>query len=395
MGPSYRYVVLVLCTLAFAATMVARLAISPVVPEVTATFSVSTGAVGLALSGMWAAYAVTQFPSGVLADRFGERQVILTAVGVTAAASVLLSLSPTFTVFALTVVGLGAGAGLHYSVATSFLARQFDDVGRAIGVHVAGGPLAGLVAPIAAAVVAARFGWRAAMLVGAAVAVPVFVLFWSRVRPTPAARPGAPMRSRFELGPLQELLARPEIRFTTAVAVGGAFCWQATASFLPAFLIGHHGYSAGAASALFSAYFVVHGATQPVLGGLSDRVGRDAAAALAFGIGIVGYGTLVAGSGLAVVAAVPLVGIAMSWGAPVQTRFIDHLSEQERAAGFGLVRTVYMILGSLGSVVVGTLADLAGWGVAFGGLLAVVAVGFLLTAAAALRGRATARSVPG
>ena len=140
MGPSYRYVVLVLCTLAFAATMVARLAISPVVPEVTATFSVSTGAVGLALSGMWAAYALTQFPSGVLADRYGERRVILTAVGVTAAASVLLSMSPTFAVFALTVVALGAGAGLHYSVATSFLARQFDDVGRAIGVHVAGGP---------------------------------------------------------------------------------------------------------------------------------------------------------------------------------------------------------------------------------------------------------------
>ena len=54
-----------------------------------------------------------------------------------------------------------------------------------------------------------------------------------------------------------------------------------------------------------------------------------------------------------------------------------------------------MILGSLGSVVVGTLADLAGWGVAFGGLLAVVAVGFLLTVAAALRGRAMTRSVPG
>ena len=203
------------------------------------------------------------------------------------------------------------------------------------------------------------------------------------------------MRSRFELGPLRELLSRPEMRFTTAVAVGGAFCWQATASFLPAFLIGHHGYSATAASALFSAYFVVHGATQPVLGGLSDRVGRDAAAALAFGTGIVGYGTLVAGAGLAVVAAVPLVGVSMSWGAPVQTRFIDHLSERERAAGFGLVRTVYMILGSLGSVVVGTLADLAGWGVAFGGLLAVVAVGFLLTVAAALRGRAMTRSVPG
>ena len=387
MGPSYRYVVLVLCTLAFAATMVARLAISPVVPDVTATFSVSTGAVGLALSGMWAAYALTQFPSGVLADRYGERRVILTAVGVTAAASVLLSLSPTFAVFALTVVALGAGAGLHYSVATSFLARQFDDVGRAIGVHVAGGPLAGLVAPVAAAAVAARFGWRAAMLVGAAVAVPVFALFWVQVRPTPAARPDASMRSRFELGPLRELLSRPAIRFTTAVAVGGAFCWQATASFLPAFLIGHHGYSPATASALFSAYFVVHGATQPVMGGLSDRIGRDAAAAVAFGTGVVGYATLVVGTGLAVVAAVPLVGVAMSWGAPVQTRFIDHLSEAERAAGFGLVRTVYMILGSLGSVVVGALSDVAGWAVAFGALVALLAVEAALALGGAVRGR--------
>ena len=387
MGASYRYVVLMLCTLAFAATMVARLAISPVVPDVTSAFSVSRGAVGLALTGMWAAYALAQFPSGVLADRFGERRVILAAVGTTGAASVLLALAPTFAVFALTVVGLGVGAGLHYSVATTFIARQFDDVGRAIGVHVAGGPLAGLVAPVAAAAVAVRYGWRPALLLGAVVAVPVFVVFWARIRPTEPARPDLEMRSRFELGPVRELLGRPAIRYTTVMAVGGAFCWQATASFLPAFLIGHHGYSPATASALFSAYFVVHGATQPVMGGLSDRIGRDAAAAVAFGTGVVGYATLVVGTGLAVVAAVPLVGVAMSWGAPVQTRFIDHLSEAERAAGFGLVRTVYMILGSLGSVVVGALSDVAGWAVAFGALLALLAIEAALALGGAVRGR--------
>jgi MFS family permease len=386
-GVGYRHVVLALCTLAFTATMVARLAISPVVPDVTAAYSVSTGAVGLALTGMWAAYALAQFPSGVLADRVGERRVILAAVGTTAIASGLLAVAPTFPVFAVTVVALGVGAGLHYSVATTFLARHFRDVGRAIGVHVAGGPLAGLVAPVAAAAVAVSYGFRPALLVGAAVAVPVFVLFWAAVRPTPPARPDEPMRSRFELGPVRELLARPQIRYTTVLAVGGAFCWQATASFLPAFLIGHHGYSAATASVLFSAYFVVHGATQPVMGGLSDRIGRDAAAAGVFGLGVVGYGTLVVGSGLAVLAAVPVVGVAMSWGAPVQTRFIDHLSEAERAAGFGLVRTVYMLLGATGSVVVGTLADVVGWDVAFGALAVLLGLEACLAAAGALRTR--------
>ncbi|MFQ3320893.1 MAG: YNFM family putative membrane transporter [Natronomonas sp.] len=385
MGWQYRNVALALCTLAFTATMVARLAISPVVPSIVADFAVSKGAIGLALSGMWAAYALSQFPSGVLADRFGERRVILTAVGVTTVASLLLSLSPNYPVFALTVVALGAGAGLHYSVATSFLARHFEQVGRAIGIHVTGAPLAGLVTPVIAAAIGARYGWRTAMLLGASVAIPVFALFWLRVRETPPARPELTLRSRFELGPVRELLARPEIRYTTAMAVGGAFCWQATASFLPTFLIEYHGQSPATASALFSAYFVVHGASQPILGTLSDRIGRDAVAASAFGIGVIGYGTLLVASGRLVFAAIPLVGVAMSWGAPVQSRFIDHLSETERAAGFGLVRTVYMLLGALGSVVVGTLADVAGWMVAFGLLVGLLAIEFLLAAAAASR----------
>ena len=68
----YRNTVLVLCTLAFFATMVARLVISPVVPDIETEFGTSSGMIGLALSGMWAAYALSQFPSGVLADRYGE-----------------------------------------------------------------------------------------------------------------------------------------------------------------------------------------------------------------------------------------------------------------------------------------------------------------------------------
>lgn len=383
----YRYVALALCTLAFTATMVARLVISPVVPDITAEFSVSKGAIGLALSGMWAAYALAQFPSGVLADRIGESRVILAAVGLTALASVLLAMAPTYAVFAVTVILVGAGAGLHYSAATSFLARHFDNVGRAIGIHVAGGPLAGLAAPIAAAAVGARYGWRPALLLGAVVAAPIFVVFWLRIEPTPPKRPDVTMRSRFDLASAKELLNRPEIRYTTVMAVGGAFCWQATASFLPSFLIQHHGQSTALASGLFSVYFVVHGLTQPLMGGLSDRFGRDAIAAAAFGSGVVGYGALVVGSGIAVLLAVPLVGIAMSWGAPVQTRFLDVLSAEERATGFGLVRTVYVLLGALGSVVIGGLADLAGWTVAFGAIVAVLAFECALVGSLMLRGR--------
>jgi len=378
----YRNTVLALATVAFFATMVARIAISPVVPDITDSFGVSTGGVGVALSGMWAAYALAQFPSGVLGDRYGERRVILTAVGLTALASLLLAASPSFPAFAAFAVTLGAAAGLHYSVATTFISKHFENIGRAIGVHVAGGPLAGLLVPVAAAAVAARYGWRPALLLGAAVAAPTFVAFAARVRPTEPARPDQPMRERFALGPVAELLARPEIAYTTVLAVAGAFTWQATASFLPTFLEVHHGLATTTASALFSLYFVIHGATQPAMGWLSDRFDRDAAASLSMGLGVLGYGTLALGSGLATFAVgVVLAGVAMSWGAPLQSRFIDKLSDEERGAGFGLVRTVYMLLGATGSVVVGGLADFAGWSVSFGLLSAVMAGGFAVLVA--------------
>lgn len=370
---SYRGAVLAACTLAFFATMAARLAISPMVPVISETFAVSNGAIGLALTGMWLAYAVSQFPSGLLADRYGERRIILIAVGGTAVASALLAASPSYAVFLVGTVALGGVAGLHYSVATSLLTRTLPNTGSAIGIHTSGAPLAGLLIPLAAGFVGSWLGWRWAVALGTAVALPSAVLFGGVVRPTAPVRPDDSVWGRLRTGPLLRLLARPAIARTAALAVGGAFVWQATASFLPAFLIEHHGYSERLAGAFFSGYFVVQGVAQPGLGTLSDRIGRDPAAALAIGVGAVGYGGLALGAGpwllgTATVAA----GIAMSWGAALLPKFMDLLDAEERSAGFGLIRTAYMVLGASGSVVTGTAADLLGWGPAFLGLAAVL-----------------------
>jgi MFS family permease len=148
-----------------------------------------------------------------------------------------------------------------------------------------------------------------------------------------------------------------------------------TASFLPTFLTAHHGFSTTMAGALFSAYFVIHGLTQSMLGSLSDRLSRDAVVAGALALAAVGYSLLVLTEQFAVViAGIALVGVGMSWGAPLQSRFMDILSDAERGAGFGLVRSVYMTIGASGSVVVWVLSDTVGWTVAFGLLAVLVSV---------------------
>jgi MFS family permease len=375
----YRETVLALCTLAFFVTMVGRLALSPVVPQIVGTFSVSNGIVGLSLTGMWLAYGLAQYPSGILADRYGERRIILVAVGGSAAAALAVSLSPVFAVFFAATILLGGVAGLHYSVATALLARTYDNVGTAVGVHNSGATVAGLLTPLVVAWITVRFGWRIAVATVAVVGVPATVLVAAKIRPTEPSRPETPMRDRFRLSPARELLSRPPIVFTLVIAIVAEFTWQGTASFLPTFLIAHHGASTTLAGALFSVYFVAQGVVQIGVGIVSDRIDRDGAIAGCMLAGVAGFGTLVATSGtVAVVIGVLFVAIAMSFGSALMPRFLREFSESERNAGFGLVRTVYMIGASLGSVVVGLLADLFGWTVSFGFLAAALGSVFLM-----------------
>ena len=385
MSWEYRHTVLSLCMLAFFVTYFARLAISPVVPFIIADFDVSNTAVGVALSGMWLAYGVSQFPSGILADRYGERRVILVAIGGTTAMSVLLAFAPVFPVFVLVAVFLGLVAGLHYAVATTLLTRTFDELGTAIGLHSVGGPLAGLIAPIAAAWVGVRYGWRPAVALAAVVGIPVFVLFAWRVRPTEPRRPDQPMRDRLQIGPLIGLLSRPSILLPLFIAMIGTYVVQGFMSFLPTFLVDFRGYSPSFAGLVFSVFFVVRAAVQVGIGRLSDRLGRDTAigiAMLAGALGGAGFVVLPGGVGLGL--AVVLAGFGSSFFSAIDPRFMDALSEAERGAGFGLVRTVYTVIGSAGSVGVGLAADLFGWGVSFSILAFLFAVSFVILLANAL-----------
>ncbi|WP_251341724.1 MFS transporter [Haloplanus halophilus] len=372
-------------TAAFFVTMVARLAPSPLVPGIIDAFGVTTGTVGIALSGMWAAYALFQFPGGIVADRIGERRVILLAMGGIAATSLALANARSFAVFAVAAVALGASAGLYFTAGTSFLTTQFDDTGRALGIHEIGASTAGLIAPVASAAVAARFDWRAGLLVPAAVAPVVLVLFAWRVPETP---PRGGDASAVGVSPrrLIALLTRPSIGFTTLLATVAFFTWQSFASFFPTFLTAHVGLTTGRASLVFGAVFALTIVTAPGLGWVSDTTGRDPALVGSFLAGVGGYACFLFGGGgtVAVVAGAGLVGLGLSWPGVLNSRFMDHLGADERGTGFGLVRTILLLGSSLGSGVTGTVAGSVGWFAAYGlvaGLLALLVAALLLNRA--------------
>lgn len=376
---AYRDTVLALCTLAFFVTYFARVAISPVVPFIRADFAVTNTQIGIALSGMWIAYGLTQYPSGVLADRFGEKRIILVSVGGTGVLSFLAGIAPVFVMFIIAIVGVGAVAGLHYTVASTLLSRTYDDLGTAIGLHSLGAPAGGLIAPIAAAWVGVRYGWRPAVALVVLLAIPVFVVFLWRVRPT---RPRNPDRGTGDLTDavtFYAFLARPTIAFSAVIAIVAMFAVNGLVSFLPTFLVDFHNYPATLAGAVFSAYFIVRGATQIGVGAVSDRIGRDAVIAVCLVLGAAGLALFLVGPGLAtILLAILLFGTGSSFFAALEPKVLDSLPAADRNAGFGVFRTLYVVGGSTGSIGVGALADGVGWATTFLILTVLFLVSFAL-----------------
>ncbi|MDX1746721.1 MAG: MFS transporter, partial [Halobacteriales archaeon] len=268
--------------------------------------------------------------------------------------------------------------GLYFSVMASLLTKLFDDVGHALSVHTAGGAIAGLVAPVAAAAVAAQFGWRAGVALGAVAVLPTALLVRVVVRSTEPARPDQPMRERFEFGALRELVTRPPIAFTMVLSFVTVYVWQSLASFFPTFMIEHWRFTTQEASIALSALFLLSAVAQPFVGRLSDRIGRDRVLVVAFSLATLGMLALLGPQNLFTAgAAIVLLGLGLSWPGVRQARFMDHFSDEERGTGFGLVRTVYMFLGAFGSVVTGTIADVSGWTAAYGVVTGLIVIGLV------------------
>jgi len=389
----YQTSVLAIAVLANFTQQGTRLLISPIVPNIIDAFGSSKSAIGLALTGMWAAYALFQFPSGFLGDEYGERRIMAVSLALTGAGSLLLAIAPTLWSFSLFAILLGAGTGLYFTAATSLLTKLFDNTGQALGFHTAGISLAGLIAPVAAGFIGLRFGWRWAVVLGAVLALPMTYVTLVQIRPlTPSISPKV-FRDQIKLDTMAALIVQPEVAFMTVLAAAAVFVNQSFMSFFPTFLIEYHQIGPRTASIAFGGIFVLSSIAQPVMGRLSDRFSRTIAISLSLGLTAIGFGLVLLSQGLvSLVLALVIIGLGISWAGVFHAWFMDLLGGEKQGRDFGFVRTVYMFLGAAGSVVTGTLADTLGWPSAYG--VVIVLLGLSIAALLGYRALGARRPIP-
>lgn len=370
----YRHTVLALCVLAYFGVRFIEFALSLVFPVLEDALGTTVFTIGVAVTASTITYAIAQLPSGALGDQFGERAVIIAALGLTGLGSLVLAAAPVGGAVVLGMAIIGAVSGAYYSPATTLLSDLFEQTGRAIGVHRIGAQVVGLTSPVVTFVIV-TYGWRTVPVLSGLMVLPVIVGFGLFVRSRTPIQPDCSLRERIQPSRLTALLSRPNVAFTTAIAGFGQFADTATFSFLPYALREYQGLSPELAGILFTLYFVVVAVAQPAAGWLSDRLGRDSVTVGTLLIGVTGYLVLLSRDALVtVVAAVVLVGLGMGWSPPVQSRAVDQLTDTERGTGFGLIRTVYIAFAGLCGVVIGGAVTISGWASAIVTLAVVLAV---------------------
>ena len=401
----------------------ARVVLPTLLPQVRVTFGISNATAGFVLTVLWVCYAFMQFPSGLLADRAGERTIMVVSVLASIVGVTLFATAPTFGLFLFASVVFGLGSGLYATPRVTKLGRVFPDRNNAaLGVTFASGNVGAASLPVVAGFLAVWFGWR----VGFGVVVPALALvavglWWhvparsdagdadaaggtadddvagggtadENVGATEGAAGRTDDGARDAAGPagadaspravarrLGDVATHPTFLMSLIAMSLGLFVYQAITAFLPTYLVEEKGLSQTTASTIYGLFFASGALSQYALGDVADRFGQVPVL-----VGVAGFGalTLVAlvfvGGAVPLAAAVVLLGTRLGLGSVGNAYVADVLPADVQGSGYGLFRTFFVAVGSLGSLFVGVLASRGLFDESFLALAAITGVAALL-----------------
>jgi len=357
----------------------------PLLPFIRTEFDLDYTRAALVVSAFSVPYGFSQLPGGWLADRFGARRLLLIGISGVSLAGLAVGLSTTYTMLLVALFVMGALGGGYHPSAPAAIARvtRSSHHGRALGVHMIGGSASFFLAPLAAAAIAASWGWRMSFV---ALAVPaigygvVFFLLLGRRQPTVSQpRVSTPSTSVAPEEPTGRIDWVRMGTFLVLTSVSAAAVLSVVA-FIPLYLVDVHGYPEHSA-AVAVALFYSTGLWAAVAGGyLSDRIGRIRVVVL---FGLVAGPALalidVSGSTVVTMGLLLFLGIGMYARAPASESYIvGHSPAGKRSTVLGLYYFGSMEGSGVLAPVIGYLIDHYGFHTSF----MLSGLGLLVVAAA-------------
>lgn len=345
---------------------------TPLLPFIRNDFALDYAQSGLVVSAFSLAYGIGQVPAGVLADRIGARILITIGICGVAIAGLLVGLSQAYIMVLVFLALMGIVGGGYHPAAAPLISSSVkpESQGRALGIHLIGGSGSFFVAPIIAAAIAAKWGWRGSFI-GLAIPTMIFgIIFYALlgrlavkreaqqvITDQPEERPSSP-------GRLRQLVAFLVLTvFTQAVTFS-------TIAFIPLFMVDHFGVTEGTAAAFLAIIYSAGLWASPLGGYISDRLGRVPivltvcfiAGPVLYLLNQVPYGPY----GIGIGALLLIIGMIMYVRMPTSEAYIiGRTSERHRSTILGIYYFSNMEIGAVFAPLMGSLIDKYGFYTSF------------------------------
>jgi MFS family permease len=360
-------------------------------------FETTAAVFGLVVGASYALTGLGALPSGVLADRYSSKRLIVGCMLGMGVGFVLVSLAPNVVGLALGLLVWGGAASIYHPAGLSLISRGAKQRGTAFAYHGAAGNVGVATGPLLAAFLLVFFGWR---VVAALLVVPVLVAIAVALRldfdetAGTDADEAAVADGRGEIRDLSEFVARSKVLFTGGFVfvflIGNLYglYYRGAFTFLPNILAGVPMFdpvmvgnrAIRPSQYVYSGLLILGGAGQYVGGKLVDRVRAEYALVGTFGALVLIALVFVpaANAGLIPLLVVAgLLGFFVFMEAPINQEVISkYVPAEVRGLSFGYTYVAVFGIGALGSAVAGFVLTRASPAVLF-----VVLAAFAVTAA--------------
>lgn len=351
----------------------------PLLPLLATAFHASAGTIGFVVTVSTIAVALTAPLAGIVADRFGRKNVIVPAAFLLALPTLLAATSGSLGQLLFWRFWQGVFTPGIFAVTIAYITEEWETgAGSAMSAYVAGTVLGGFSGRMVAALAAAYFSWRWAFVALGVLNLLSGVAIWAWL---PQGRRIARHRHRVStLRVMLQHLRNPRLLATYAVGFCVLFTLLGTFNYINFYLAAPPFRLSTAALGLLFTVYLVGAFVTPFAGRWIDRLGHRFTLALAFGGGIAGICLTLLPSLPAVILGLSLCCTGVFIGHSSASSYIGTVARESRAAAVGLYVMCYYAGGSAGSALSGHFWNRGGWPACVA-LVVTVQVLTILTAA--------------
>jgi multidrug resistance protein len=337
----------------------------PLLPRYARELDLNPMKVGILFGSYAVALLLATFPVAVLTDKYGRRAPMLWGLAGLAITTLVFAVSKQYWLLVLARFLQGIAGSATWLPGMALLADHFpsESRGRAMGTAFAAANLGVLIGPPLSGFLDQHAGPAAPFLLGAGL---VALDALGRATLLPEVEPERGPRL-----PFRQLLSNPTIRlFAGAMALGSGL-WALLESTLPLDMDHRLKLSASQIGLCFAASALAHTFTSPLMGRLSDRIGRVKVLRMGLVLALVllPLPALLSKSWMVVLAMMGLGSTAsfiMSPCSPAVADQVESQGSQSFASAFSILNLAYSVGLMIGPLVGGALVQGLGLPVSLG-----------------------------